>query len=50
VDLVDLQYFSERWLNTGCDSPDWCEGADLDQLGGIVDLRDFAIFAENWLK
>ncbi len=21
-----------------------------DQQGGIVDLRDFAIFAENWLE
>ncbi len=50
VDSADLLYFAQRWLNTGCDSPDWCDGADLDQQGGIVDLRDFAIFAENWLK
>ncbi len=46
----DIQSFAEQWLNTGCQAPDWCEGADLDRLGGIVDMRDFAMFAENWLK
>jgi len=50
VDLMDLLYLTQRWLSTGCAAPDWCGGADLDHLGGIVNLLDFAIFAENWLK
>jgi len=50
VDLMDLLYLAQRWLLTGCEAPDWCGGADLDHLGGIVNLPDFAIFAENWLK
>jgi hypothetical protein len=50
VDLVDLSYLAQRWLLTGCASPDWCQGADLDHLGGTVNLLDFAIFAENWMK
>jgi hypothetical protein len=50
VDMVDFSYLAQRWLMTGCVSPDWCEGADLDHLGSIVNLLDFAIFAENWLK
>ena len=50
VDMIDLLYLAQRWLLTGCAAPDWCGGADLDHLGGIVNLSDFAIFAENWLE
>jgi len=49
IDLADIQYFVHRWLMTGCQAPDWCEGADLDHIGGKVDLLDFAMLAENWL-
>ncbi len=45
VDVADLSFFAQRWLMTGCDSPLWCGGADLDHLGGIVDWFDFAILA-----
>jgi hypothetical protein len=41
---------AQRWLMTGCAPPDWCQGADLDHLGGTVNLLDLAIFAENWLN
>lgn len=49
VDGADLSYLAQRWLFTGCVSPGWCEGADLNH-SGEVDLYDFAIFAENYLK
>jgi hypothetical protein len=49
VDGADLSYMVQRWLFTGCVSPGWCQGADLNH-SGEVDLYDFAIFAENYLK
>jgi hypothetical protein len=49
VDLADLQYFAEQWLNTGCQTSAWCDGADLD-FNGTVNLMDFTILAENWLR
>jgi hypothetical protein len=49
VDLVDLQYFVQRWMDIGCVAPYWCEGADLD-FDGTVSLEDFTRIAENWLK
>ncbi|MCD6394836.1 MAG: hypothetical protein J7M40_15200 [Planctomycetes bacterium] len=47
VDFVDLFNFFEHWLETPCTDPDWCSGADYNH-DGIVNLLDYAIFAENW--
>ena len=50
VDTDDLMYYVDHWLIGVC-SPDnnYCGGADLN-YSGAVDLADFVIFAENWLK
>ena len=47
VNWLDLQDFAEQWLNSGCSAPA-CR-ADLDGVPG-VNMRDFALLAENWLK
>jgi len=50
VDLLDFAKFAAHWLETGCSSPDWCGGADLDQpADGTVDFYDLEIFVEHWL-
>ena len=50
VDLLDYSFWSQRWLLSGCmSSNNWCEGADLDQLGD-VDLEDLYVFAAYWLE
>ena len=48
VDFEDLAAFSSQWLNTNCQPPTWCGGADLDK-SGTVDIIDLLIFVENWL-
>jgi hypothetical protein len=39
---------AEHWLCPDC-TPTACQGADID-LSGKVDLADFALFAEAWLR
>ena len=46
--LEDLSEFAGHWLDTGCIDFPPCGGCDLD-ADNTVDMRDFAIFAENWL-
>ncbi len=48
VDEIDSAIFSSQWKQTGCNEPNWCNGADLDKSGD-VDWPDFAIFASQWL-
>ncbi len=48
VDTLDLDTLAQHWLCPDC-TPVACEGADID-LSGKVDLADFALFAEAWLK
>ena len=48
VDFNDLAIIASNWLET-CTVPDWCGGADLNQLG-TVDFVDFANFANEWLE
>lgn len=48
VDALDLATLAQFWLCSGC-TPMTCEGVDID-LSGKVDLADFALFAEEWLK
>jgi len=48
VNWADFGVFASHWLDSGCASPDWCEGADLDQSTD-VNWSDFSVFAANWL-
>ncbi|MHC4645462.1 MAG: S8 family serine peptidase [Planctomycetota bacterium] len=38
-----LAALASHWLDTGCSSPDWCGGADLDQ-DSTVNFTDFVLF------
>lgn len=41
--------FAEHWLRTDCSElNDWCDGADLDNLGS-VDFLDLELFVYDWL-
>ncbi|MHC4499142.1 MAG: right-handed parallel beta-helix repeat-containing protein, partial [Planctomycetota bacterium] len=40
--LQQIAALASYWLTEGCDSPDWCDGLDLDQ-DGTVNLADFAL-------
>jgi hypothetical protein len=41
--LQQIAILASCWLAEGCNSPDWCDGVDLDQ-DGAVNLADFALF------
>jgi beta propeller repeat protein len=41
--LQQIAAFASYWLAEGCDSPDWCNGLDLDR-NGKVNFADFALF------
>ncbi|MHC4124580.1 MAG: LamG-like jellyroll fold domain-containing protein, partial [Planctomycetota bacterium] len=47
VNVADLAYFAEYWLDENCISPQ-CR-ADLDQVDG-VSMKDFSKLAEHWQK
>ncbi len=47
VTSLDLYRLYCQWLNTGCDEPQWCAGADLN-CSGKVDLYDHAIINLHW--
>jgi len=50
VNFIDYAFFTDRWMDQNCDLlNDYCQGTDLDQLG-TVDIVDFRIFADNWLR
>ena len=49
VDLDDLGFFTSWWLETTCDTSDWCGNADFEP-DGDVDFDDFARFAAHWLE
>lgn len=49
VDFRHYAKFAEHWLDTGCGVPDWCGGADLNQVNG-VDGVDLSLFAHEWLR
>lgn len=48
VNDQDLILLAQQWLAQGCQEPQWCEGADLNESAS-VNFADFAEFAENWL-
>jgi predicted MPP superfamily phosphohydrolase len=49
VDMFDLALFASHWRETGCVTPTYCGGADLDK-SGTVGLADLDIIAEQWLQ
>ncbi|MDH4242019.1 MAG: hypothetical protein OEW48_20860, partial [Phycisphaerae bacterium] len=50
VDWLDLGFFTDRWLYTGCTKTNgFCDGADLN-CGGTVNFKDFAKLAQYWLE
>jgi hypothetical protein len=50
VDLLDFAKFAAHWLETGCVTPDWCGGADLNQpLDATVNFYDLEILVGSWL-
>ncbi len=50
VNLEDLNYYVGHWLMNNCTSTNnYCGGADLN-YSGVLDLADWAIFAENWMS
>ncbi len=48
VDFFDYSILAERWLDTSCESPDDCNGADLEP-DGDVDMADLEVIIDNWL-
>ncbi|MBN1845505.1 MAG: hypothetical protein JW810_07460 [Sedimentisphaerales bacterium] len=51
VDLPDLIWFAEQWLQGDCsEQNDWCWGADFEPHDEQVDLRDFSLLAQQWLE
>ena len=48
VNLKDFSVFVMQWPKSGCESPDWCGGADLD-YSSQVNLVDLDIFTDAWL-
>ncbi len=49
IDWPDFAYFAHRWLLHNCTESQNCGGADLTE-DGRVDLADFAILGDQWLK
>jgi hypothetical protein len=50
IDLLDFAKFAAHWLETGCVTPDWCGGADLNQpLDDTVNFYDLEILVGSWL-
>ena len=48
VDFADFAVLTQYWLNTGCEYPDWCAGADFEH-DGDVDWADLAFLMNGWL-
>jgi hypothetical protein len=48
VNLNDAAMFSQNWLASNCQFPDYCGGSDINK-SGTVDIADLSILVENWL-
>ncbi len=49
VDLKDFATISEKWMNSDCDNPYWCEGADINR-DGAVNFDDILLISNHWLE
>ena len=48
--MDDFDFFINHYGDTNCDqSNGYCDGTDLD-FSGTVDIFDFKIIFDNWLK
>jgi hypothetical protein len=48
VDLADMAFFAEYWLNNQCTLVNgYCEGCDSGR-NGVVDFKDFSDFGDAW--
>ena len=45
---IDLHLLTLHWLESDCEYPGWCGGADLN-VSGKVDFVDLAILSEKWM-
>ena len=53
INLSDFAVLASHWAETGCTSPDYCEGADFligGSRDGEVNFADAAIMANEWLE
>lgn len=48
VNMLDHAVLASEWRNGGCDSTNWCGGADIDHSGAVGN-SDILLLAENWL-
>jgi hypothetical protein len=48
VNFYDYARFSKYWMQPCGPGNNFCNGADLDQLGN-VDSNDFLLFSDEWL-
>jgi len=48
AEIADLAEMTYWWLNSDCDEPDFCAGADFNR-DGRVDMQDIALLGEKWL-
>lgn len=48
INLEEYANLASMWLQTGCQDPDWCNGADLDH-STEVDISDLTELAAYWL-
>ena len=48
VDVMDVDALVKQWLRSDCLTDEDCQGADIDQSGG-VDIADLANMAQKWL-
>jgi hypothetical protein len=49
VNLEDLAFFTQYWLETGCAAIGDCRHTDIN-ISGTVDIADLALFALHWLE
>jgi YD repeat-containing protein len=49
VNFQDFAILASRWLEEGCVTPDWCQGADLN-WNAAVNIEDLVILAQQWLE
>jgi YD repeat-containing protein len=48
VNFKDFAILASRWLEEGCITPDWCQGADINR-STAVNIEDLVVLANQWL-
>jgi len=48
VNFADIALLAEHWLQSGCASPDWCDGTDIT-LDNKVNGDDLLAIIHCWL-